>query len=182
MERDKVSVPERALRLPDLVPMLEQRKQKRRLFFRALSSFRVEKCKFCRKRSVFHQAVMGGKALIVLGIQNKQDSEKGQFLGQHCEMDCFHRTEPTDKGPFVDPLFKHRCPPTQLGAKHPPPPLPPTLGLRERRKYEPPHDKTNKIACAPSEDSDQPGHPPSLIRVFAVRSMGSQGPKFSSCG
>ena len=31
------------------------------------------------------------------------------------------------------------------------------------------HDKTNKMACAPSEDSDQPGHPPSLIRVFAVR-------------
>ena len=27
--------------------------------------------------------------------------------------------------------------------------------------------------CAPSEDSDQPGHPPSLIRVFPVRSMGS---------
>ena len=35
--------------------------------------------------------------------------------------------------------------------------------------HEPPHDKTNKMACAPSEDSDQPGHPPSLIRVFAVR-------------
>ena len=33
---------------------------------------------------------------------------------------------------------------------------------------EPPHDKTNKMACVPSEDSDQPGHPPSLIRVFAV--------------
>ena len=32
----------------------------------------------------------------------------------------------------------------------------------------PPHDNTNKMACAPSEDSDQPGHPPSLIRVFAV--------------
>ena len=31
------------------------------------------------------------------------------------------------------------------------------------------HDKTNKVACAPSEDSDQPGHPPRLIRVFAVR-------------
>ena len=30
-------------------------------------------------------------------------------------------------------------------------------------------DKTNRMACAPSEDSDQPGHPPSLIRVFAVR-------------
>ena len=27
--------------------------------------------------------------------------------------------------------------------------------------------------CAPSKVSDQPGHPPSLIRVFAVRSMGS---------
>ena len=25
---------------------------------------------------------------------------------------------------------------------------------------------------APSEDSDQSGHPPSLIRVFAVRSVG----------
>ena len=34
---------------------------------------------------------------------------------------------------------------------------------------EPPHDKTNKMACAPNKDSDQPGHPPSLIRVFAVR-------------
>ena len=32
-----------------------------------------------------------------------------------------------------------------------------------------PHDKTNKMACAPTEDSDQPGHLPSLIRVFAVR-------------
>ena len=31
------------------------------------------------------------------------------------------------------------------------------------------NDKTNKMACAPSEDSDQPEHPPSLIRVFAVR-------------
>ena len=31
-------------------------------------------------------------------------------------------------------------------------------------------DMTNQQSnCAPSEDSDQPGHPPSLIRVFAVR-------------
>ena len=30
------------------------------------------------------------------------------------------------------------------------------------------YDKTNKTTCAPREDSDQPGHPPSLIRVFAV--------------
>ena len=34
---------------------------------------------------------------------------------------------------------------------------------------EPQHDKTYRVACAPSEDSDQPGYPPSLIRVFAVR-------------
>ena len=33
------------------------------------------------------------------------------------------------------------------------------------------HVKTNKMTCVPSEDSDQPGHLPSLIRVFAVRSM-----------
>ena len=30
---------------------------------------------------------------------------------------------------------------------------------------EPSHDKTNKMTCAPSEDSDQPGHPPSLISL-----------------
>ena len=36
------------------------------------------------------------------------------------------------------------------------------------RVYELPHDKTNRMACAPSKDSDQPGHPPSLIIVFAV--------------
>ena len=29
-------------------------------------------------------------------------------------------------------------------------------------------DKTNEMACAPNKDSDQPGHPPSLIRVFTV--------------
>ena len=31
------------------------------------------------------------------------------------------------------------------------------------------HEKTNKMACAQSEDSDQSGHPPSLIRLYAVR-------------
>ena len=36
--------------------------------------------------------------------------------------------------------------------------------------YEPPHDKTNNVACVPNEDSDQPGHlPPRLNWVFAVR-------------
>ena len=29
--------------------------------------------------------------------------------------------------------------------------------------------KLTKWVCAPSKDSDQPGNPPSLIRVFAVR-------------
>ena len=34
--------------------------------------------------------------------------------------------------------------------------------------YEPVHDKTKEMAHAPNKDSDQPGHLPSLIRVFAV--------------
>ena len=34
---------------------------------------------------------------------------------------------------------------------------------------------------APSEDSDQPGHPSSLNRAFAVHSMDSQGPA-TTCG
>ena len=33
----------------------------------------------------------------------------------------------------------------------------------------PQHDQTNKMTCEPSEDSDQPGYPPGLIRFFAVR-------------
>ena len=42
------------------------------------------------------------------------------------------------------------------------------------------HDMTNQQnECAPSEDSDQPGHPPNLIRGFALRSVGSWGPKVS---
>ena len=43
------------------------------------------------------------------------------------------------------------------------------LNLEMDSPNEPPHDKTNKMACVPSEDSDQPGHPLSLIRVVAVR-------------
>ena len=35
----------------------------------------------------------------------------------------------------------------------------------DRMANEPHRDKTNKMACAPSEDSDQPGHPPSLISL-----------------
>ena len=36
-------------------------------------------------------------------------------------------------------------------------------------RFEPHRDKTNKTAYAPNEDSDKPGHLPSLTRVFAVR-------------
>ena len=31
------------------------------------------------------------------------------------------------------------------------------------------HNKTDKMTYGPSEDSDQPGHSPSLVRVFVVR-------------
>ena len=45
--------------------------------------------------------------------------------------------------------------------------------LEAKRLVTPHHDKTNKMACTPSENSAQPKHQPSLIRVFAVCSMGS---------
>ena len=51
-----------------------------------------------------------------------------------------------------------------------------------KKHFELPPDKTNKITLLHSEDSDQPGHPPSLIRAFAVRSVGSLGPSFASGG
>ena len=51
-----------------------------------------------------------------------------------------------------------------------------------KKHFEPPHDKTNKMAFVPSEDLDQPGHLSSLIRVFAVRLMGSLRPNFASGG
>ena len=51
-----------------------------------------------------------------------------------------------------------------------------------KKHFEPSYDKTNKMTFMPSEDSDQPGHPPSLIRVFAVRSVGSLRPNFASGG
>ena len=41
--------------------------------------------------------------------------------------------------------------------------------LHYEESVESEHDEINKMTRAPSEDSDQPGHPPSLIRVFAVR-------------
>ena len=44
--------------------------------------------------------------------------------------------------------------------------------------FEPRHDKTNKLTCVPSEDSDQPGHVPSLIRIFAMHSVVAEDPSF----
>ena len=44
----------------------------------------------------------------------------------------------------------------------------PAYALSSLNANEPPHYKTNKMACAPIENSDQPGHPHSLHRVFAV--------------
>ena len=40
-------------------------------------------------------------------------------------------------------------------------------------RHEKKKKKNTKNECMPSKDSDQPGHPSNLIRVFAVRSMGS---------
>ena len=42
------------------------------------------------------------------------------------------------------------------------------IDVLKSKKFEPPHDKTSTMICAPSEDSDQPGHLPSLIKVFTV--------------
>ena len=48
------------------------------------------------------------------------------------------------------------------------------------RKNEPGDSISYKVACAPNEDSYQPAHPRSLLRVFAGHSMCSQGSKASS--
>ena len=46
-------------------------------------------------------------------------------------------------------------------------------------KFEPGNAKTNTIACALSENSDQPEHPPSMIGVFAVRMKNAMGHSYS---
>ena len=43
---------------------------------------------------------------------------------------------------------------------------------------EPAHDKINKMACAPSEDTYQPGHPPSLIRLSNCAQWVAKDPSF----
>ena len=49
------------------------------------------------------------------------------------------------------------------------------FGRQGNKANEPEHDIANKITHAHGEDADQPGNPPSLIRVFAVRSVRSHG-------
>ena len=41
---------------------------------------------------------------------------------------------------------------------------------------EPPHDKTNKMAYVPSEDSDQPGHSPQSNQSLRCPHEDSLGP------
>ena len=50
--------------------------------------------------------------------------------------------------------------------------------LSDKMAYEPAHDKTYKMVCAPSEDFDQPGHLSSLIRVFACTQWVAKDPSF----
>ena len=57
-----------------------------------------------------------------------------------------------------------------------------TKSYQDLKIYKLAFDKTYNTTCATSEDSDQPGHPPSLIGVVAVREMDSYGPKLSSRG
>ena len=45
-------------------------------------------------------------------------------------------------------------------------------------KFESKYDKTNKMTRAPGEYSDQPGHPPRLIRVFACAQWVAKVPMF----
>ena len=47
---------------------------------------------------------------------------------------------------------------------------------------EPGHDKTNNTTCATSEDSDQPGHPPSLIRSLLCAQWVAKVPSFLQSG
>ena len=43
------------------------------------------------------------------------------------------------------------------------------FGQQGNKENEPEHDTANKMIPAHGEDANQPGNPPSLIRVFAVR-------------
>ena len=51
-----------------------------------------------------------------------------------------------------------------------------------RWTFESQREKTYLRKCAPSEDSDQPAHLCSLIRIFTVRILDTHGCNVSSCG
>ena len=59
------------------------------------------------------------------------------------------------------------------------------LGTQMQCKHEPLYDKTNKMAIAPSEDTDQPVHPPSLIwsesLLSAWRNIGFSSTHWAHC-
>ena len=50
------------------------------------------------------------------------------------------------------------------------------------QRFEPQREKTYLQTCAPNEDSDQPAHPRSLIKIFTGRVLDSQGCEVSWCG
>ena len=52
------------------------------------------------------------------------------------------------------------------------------FGQRGNKATQPEQDKTNKRIGAHGEDADQPGHPPSLIRVFACIQWVATDPRF----
>ena len=49
------------------------------------------------------------------------------------------------------------------------------------KAYVPDSSKRYKLACAPIEDSGQPAHPRSLIRVLRRLSMGTKDPTLATC-
>ena len=49
------------------------------------------------------------------------------------------------------------------------------------KDFEPPHEKTNKMACAPSKDSDQPGHQPSLISLRCPHDAREESDRLGEC-
>ena len=56
------------------------------------------------------------------------------------------------------------------------------LNISVLLSFEPQRLKTYLRTCVPNEDSDQPAHSRSLIRIFTVRILDSQGCKGWSCG
>ena len=51
--------------------------------------------------------------------------------------------------------------------------------MKNRKSKEPQCQKTYLWICAPSEDSNQPAHSRSLVRIFTVRILDSQGCSFN---